>query len=159
MSESDQSNQPDGESVDLRALNLAETVAFAQDRLGQPRYRGEQLWRWVHGAGARSFDEMSNLSKALRAQLSERAHLGTLTVDTVQTSRDGTRKMRLLTRDGQSIESVLIPDGDKLTQCISSQVGCALDCQFCATAKMGLRRNLDAGEIVDQVYRARALLA
>jgi 23S rRNA (adenine2503-C2)-methyltransferase len=67
--------------------------------------------------------------------------------------------LRLVTRDGQSIESVLIPDGEKTTQCISSQVGCAVDCQFCATAKMGLMRNLDAGEIVDQVYVARRLLA
>jgi 23S rRNA (adenine2503-C2)-methyltransferase len=77
----------------------------------------------------------------------------------VQRSADGTRKLRLRTRDGRSIESVLIPDGDKLTQCISSQVGCALDCQFCATAKLGLVRHLDAGEIADQVYRAQALMA
>src|ERR1700690_2756832 len=75
-----------------------------------------------------------------------------------QTSRDGTRKLRLVTHDGYSIESVLIPDGDKTTQCISSQVGCAVDCQFCATAKLGLVRNLDAGEIVDQVYLGRRLL-
>jgi 23S rRNA (adenine2503-C2)-methyltransferase len=77
----------------------------------------------------------------------------------MQTSRDGTRKLRLTTRDGKSIESVLIPDGDKTTQCISSQVGCAVDCQFCATAKLGLERNLDAGEIVDQVYIGRRVLA
>lgn len=143
---------------DLRALDMAETVALAR-ALGQPRYRGEQIWRWVHGAGARSFDEMSNLPRALRAELAERATLGTLDVDAVQTSRDGTRKLRLRTRDGRAIETVLIPDGDKLTQCISSQVGCALDCQFCATAKLGLARHLDPGEIVDQVYRARAILA
>jgi len=124
-----------------------------------PRFRGEQIWRWVHGAGVRSFDEMTNVSKAVRTQLAERATLGTLQVDEVQTSHDGTRKLRLLTRDGKAIETVLIPDGEKLTQCISSQVGCALDCQFCATAKLGLSRHLDAGEIVDQVYRARALLA
>ena len=71
----------------------------------------------------------------------------------------GTRKLRLVTRDGQSIESVIIPSGEKTTQCISSQVGCAVDCQFCATAKLGLKRNLDAGEIVDQVYLGRKLLA
>lgn len=143
---------------DLRTLELDETVAFAQQELGLPRYRGEQIWRWVHRSGAASLDEMTNLSKGLRAELGVRASLGTLRVDEVQTSHDGTRKMRLLTRDDRAIESVLIPDGDKLTQCISSQVGCALDCQFCATAKLGLARNLDAGEIVDQVYRARALL-
>jgi 23S rRNA (adenine2503-C2)-methyltransferase len=149
--------------IDLRALSYDETIALATDRLAQPRYRGEQIWRWVHGEGVTSIDQMTNLSKALRAELAEIAGLGTLEVDTVQTSRDGTRKMRLVTRDGRAIESVLIPDGDdagdKLTQCISSQVGCALDCQFCATAKLGLMRNLDPGEIVDQVYRGRALLA
>ncbi|WP_428267262.1 23S rRNA (adenine(2503)-C(2))-methyltransferase RlmN [Haliangium sp.] len=144
--------------IDLRTLDLAETEAFVR-ALGQPAYRGEQLWRWVHGAGARTWDEMSNLPKALREALADQAELGTLTVDQVQTSRDGTRKLRLTTRDGRAIESVLIPDGEKLTQCISSQVGCALDCQFCATAKLGLARHLDPGEIVDQVYRARALLA
>jgi 23S rRNA (adenine2503-C2)-methyltransferase len=146
------------ELVDLRTLDLAETEALARE-LGLPRFRGEQIWRWVHAAGARSFDEMTNLPLALRTELAARATLGTLAVDEVQTSRDGTRKLRLRTRDGKAIETVLIPDGDKLTQCISSQVGCALDCQFCATAKLGLSRHLDPGEIVDQVYRARALLA
>jgi 23S rRNA (adenine2503-C2)-methyltransferase len=146
------------EPVDLRTLDLSETEAFVRE-LGLPRFRGEQIWRWVHGAGVRSFDEMTNVPKALRATLAERATLGTLAVDAVQTSADGTRKLRLRTRDGKAIETVLIPDGDKLTQCISSQVGCALDCQFCATAKLGLARHLDPGEIVDQVYRGRALLA
>jgi 23S rRNA (adenine2503-C2)-methyltransferase len=102
---------------------------------------------------------MTNLSEATRKQVAEVAAIGGLTVAEVQTSRDGTRKLRLVTRDGQSIESVLIPSGEKTTQCISSQVGCAVDCQFCATAKLGLKRNLDAGEIVDQVYLAQRLLA
>jgi hypothetical protein len=102
---------------------------------------------------------MTNLARAARDKLAAVTTITTLRVDEVQTSRDGTRKLRLLTHDGRAIESVLIPDGDKLTQCISSQVGCAIDCQFCATAKMGLVRNLEAGEIADQVYRARALLA
>ncbi len=145
--------------TDLRTLTLAECTAWFADELGEPRFRGEQVWRWIHGKGVGSFDDMTNLPKELRARLLERATIGTLTVAEVQTSKDGTRKLRLETRDGKSIESVLIPDGDKTTQCISSQVGCALDCQFCATAKLGLTRHLDAGEIVDQVYRARALLA
>lgn len=139
-------------------MTLPEAITWIA-ALGQPRFRGEQVWRWVHHQGATSFDEMTNVPAALRATLAERATIGTLAVAEVQTSRDGTRKLRLETRDGRSIESVIIPDGDKTTQCISSQVGCALDCQFCATAKLGLTRNLDAGEIVDQVYRARALLA
>jgi 23S rRNA (adenine2503-C2)-methyltransferase len=145
--------------ADLRAMTLVETTDWMVRELGQPRFRGEQIWRWIHGKGARSFDEMTNLGAALRAELAEKATIGTLEVAEIQTSKDGTRKLRLETRDGKSIESVLIPDGDKTTQCISSQVGCALDCQFCATAKLGLTRHLDAGEIVDQVYRARALLA
>ncbi len=144
--------------VDLRAVTLeqAEELALAQ---GWPKFRGEQIWRWVHDKGARSFDEMTNLGQATRAKLAEVSTIGSLTLAEVQTSRDGTRKLRLVTRDGASIESVLIPSGEKTTQCISSQVGCAVDCQFCATAKLGLKRNLDAGEIVDQVYIAQKLLA
>ena len=140
-------------------MTLERTREFVTHNFGEPRYRGEQLWRWAHGAGVQSFEEMSNISKTLRTQLAMHMQLGTLRIDMIQTARDGTRKLRLLTRDNQAIESVLIPDGDKLTQCISSQVGCALGCRFCATAKMGLKRNLDAGEIVDQVYRAQHLLA
>src|SRR5690242_14800917 len=137
-------------------LEDAEAFAVAQ---GWPRFRGEQVWRWVHDRGARDFEEMTNLPRDVRAELAGRARIGSLQIAEVQTSRDGTRKLRLVTGDGQSIESVIIPDGDKTTQCISSQVGCAVDCQFCATDKLGLRRNLDAGEIVDQVYLARRLLA
>jgi len=147
------------EKLDLRSLSFDETSAFVTNQLGEPRYRGEQLWRWIHDKGVSSFEEMTNFSKDLRAKLVEHATISALRVDMVQTSSDGTRKLRLLTEDGRAIESVLIPDGDKMTQCISSQVGCALDCQFCATAKMGLGRNLTPGEIVDQVYRAKQLLA
>jgi len=139
-------------------MTLEDAEAFAIAR-GWPKFRGEQVWRWVHDRGARGFDEMTNLSQQTRTALAEHATIGCLQVAEVQTSSDGTRKLRLVTHDGQSIESVLIPDGDKTTQCISSQVGCAVDCQFCATAKLGLVRNLDAGEIVDQVYVGRRLLA
>jgi 23S rRNA (adenine2503-C2)-methyltransferase len=137
-------------------LDEAEAFAVAQ---GWPRFRGEQIWRWVHDKGARSFDDMTNLPADVRTRLAETARIAGLAIAEMQTSRDGTRKLRLTTHDGKSIESVLIPDGDKTTQCISSQVGCAVDCQFCATAKLGLDRNLDAGEIVDQVYIGRRVLA
>jgi 23S rRNA (adenine2503-C2)-methyltransferase len=143
---------------DLRALTLDEAQALAVE-LGLPKFRGEQAWRWVHGKGATTWEEMTNIGPDVRARLAAGAQIGTLTLAEVQRSRDGTKKLRFTTRDGYSIESVLIPDGDKTTQCISSQVGCAVDCQFCATAKLGLTRNLDPGEIADQVYRARALLA
>jgi len=145
--------------VDLRSLSMEQTSSLLQT-LGQPAYRAEQLWRWVHRMGVRTLDEASNLPKALRQAFDEQGVICTnLEVAEIQRSSDGTRKMRLLTHDNRSIETVLIPDGDKMTQCISSQVGCALDCQFCATAKLGLMRNLTAGEIVDQVYLAKALLA
>ena len=146
------------EQLDICAMTLGEAEAFAVAR-GWSKFRGEQIWRWVHASGARTFDEMTNVSRDTRAELAGIATIGSLTIAEVQTSSDGTRKLRLVTRDGHSIESVIIPDGDKTTQCISSQVGCAVDCQFCATAKMGLVRNLDAGEIVDQVYLARGMLA
>nr|HEX4313005.1 23S rRNA (adenine(2503)-C(2))-methyltransferase RlmN [Kofleriaceae bacterium] len=145
------------ELPDLRAMTLADAEAFAV-ACGWQRFRGEQVWRWVHDKGARDFDEMTNIAPAMRAEWATRVRIGGLTIAEVQTSRDGTQKLRLVTHDGQSIESVLIPDGDKLTQCISSQVGCAVDCQFCATAKLGLVRNLTPGEIVDQVYLARRLV-
>lgn len=138
-------------------MTLADAMDFAVSQRW-PKFRGEQVWRWVHDKGARSFDEMTNLSKETRTRAAEVSQIGGLTLGEVQTSKDGTRKLQLITREGRSIESVLIPDGDKTTQCISSQVGCAVDCQFCATAKLGLDRNLDAGEIVDQVYLARRLL-
>ena len=143
---------------DLRAMTIEDAEAFAVAQ-GWPRFRGEQVWRWVHDRGARDVEEMTNLPREVRADLATRVRIGSLQIAEVQTSRDGTRKLRLVTHDGSSIESVIIPDGDKTTQCISSQVGCAVDCQFCATAKLGLKRNLDAGEIVDQVYLARRLLA
>src|SRR4051812_15624937 len=139
-------------------MTLADAEAFAVGQ-GWPRFRGEQVWRWVHDKGARSFEEMTNLSAATREDFAAKATIGCLTVAEVQTSKDGTRKLRLTTRDGSSIESVLIPMGEHVTQCISSQIGCAVDCQFCATAKLGLKRNLDAGEIVDQVYLGKRLLA
>src|SRR5664279_5075990 len=137
-------------------LDDAEAFAVAQ---GWAKFRGEQIWRWVHAQGARSVDEMTNLNRETRERLAELTTIGSLTIAEIQTGADGTRKLRLVTRDGQSIESVLIPDGEKTTLCISSQVGCAVNCQFCATAKLGLVRNLDAGEIVDQVYQAQRLLA
>ena len=144
--------------LDLRALGFDETVALAivARPAALPRRADLALGPRPRGRLDRRDDQ-----PAARAagELAERAAIGTLEVAEVQTSADGTRKLRLVTRDGSSIESVLIPDGDKTTQCISSQVGCAMDCSFCATAKLGLARNLDAGEIVDQVYRARKLLA
>jgi 23S rRNA (adenine2503-C2)-methyltransferase len=128
---------------------------------GAPAYRGEQIFRWLHGHGVEALEEMTNVPAALRAELGRAHPLTPLKLDVVQTARDGTRKLRFSTHDGRAIESVLIPDEDlarnKLTLCISSQVGCALDCRFCATATLGFGRHLGPGEIVQQVYRATAL--
>ncbi len=148
-------------AADLRSMTLDDAEAFALAQ-GWPRFRGEQIWRWVHDHGVRDFAEMTNLSAANRDAIAAVGELRSLTLAESQTSKDGTRKLRFTTHDGASIESVLIPDGDrdgKTTICISSQVGCAVDCQFCATGKLGLKRNLDACEIVDQVYLGKRLLA
>src|SRR5690349_14842913 len=100
---------------------------------------------------------MTDIAADLRPQLAKLGSLTPLAIDTVQVSSDGTRKVKIRTHDDRFIETVLIPDGDKVTQCVSSQVGCALDCSFCATATLGFGRNLTAGEIVDQVYRGAEL--
>jgi 23S rRNA (adenine2503-C2)-methyltransferase len=145
---------------DLRALLPAELGRAVVDA-GEPAYRAEQVFRWLHGRGVETLAEMSNVPAALRATLEQRHPLPNLGLAVVQTAADGTRKLRFQTHDGRAIESVLIPDDkedrDKLTLCISSQVGCAMDCGFCATATLGFGRNLTAGEIVQQVYRATAL--
>ena len=160
---------------DLRALAPAELTRKIES-LGHPRFRGEQVFRWLHEHGVASLDEMTNVPKALREALGAAMALPTLALDAEQVAADGTRKLRLRTHDGLSIESVLIPEEhagdraqapagedaaaatgrDKLTLCVSSQVGCALDCAFCATATLGYKRNLTAGEIVQQVYIAAA---
>ncbi len=145
---------------DLRALLPDELTSWVATA-GAPKYRAEQIFRWLHGQGAATLEAMSNVPAALRADLERDHALVPLAQDLVQTAHDGTRKLRFRTHDGRAIEAVLIPDEDavrnKLTLCISSQVGCAIDCQFCATATLGFGRHLGAGEIVSQVYQATAL--
>src|SRR5215470_16197031 len=112
---------------DALDMTQPELVAFIGE-VGEKRFRADQLFQWLHARGARSFDEMSDLGRPLRARLGEKLRIGSLAVDTVQTSADGTRKLRLRTHDGRFIESVIIPgpgpgpgpgpDGDKTTQCI-----------------------------------------
>jgi 23S rRNA (adenine2503-C2)-methyltransferase len=153
--------------MDLRSLYPAE-LKERVIALGQPGYRAEQVFRWLHGpvldadsGKPRSLRDKSNVPRALQDALLAEAPLRPLGVEVTQQARDGTRKFRFRTHDDRAIESVLIPDDnverDRLTLCISSQVGCALDCQFCATATLGFGRHLGAGEIVDQVYQATAV--
>lgn len=137
---------------DIRSLSLPELEAVLTE-WGEPRFRAKQLYEWLWAKSAADFDTMSNLSKELRTRLKTQFTFHTLFEDKVQHSSDGTIKSRWITHDGHRIESVLIPvpDDDRFTVCVSTQVGCSLTCKFCATGRMGRKRNLDASEIYDQV--------
>ena len=138
--------------MDLRSLSLPELEA-ALAAWGEPRFRAKQVYEWLWAKSVTDLDAMTNLSKELRQRLRDEFTLNTLTEDTVQHSADGTIKTRWRTHDGHRIESVLIPvpDDERFTVCVSTQVGCSLTCAFCATGRMGRKRNLAAYEIVDQV--------
>jgi 23S rRNA (adenine2503-C2)-methyltransferase len=143
----------------LRDMSRAELTSWVDEHLGGPAYRATQIFEWLHRHRVTDIEAMTNLSKEHRQRLSELAGVEPLGVDTVLRAADGTRKMRLRTGDGFSIECVLIPnEGRGLTLCISSMVGCSLSCRFCATQTLGFIRNLAGWEIVDQVYRAQDLL-
>jgi len=137
---------------DIRSLSYSEVESLFLE-WGEPKFRAKQLYEWLWSKGATQWDMLTNIPKALRTRLSEQYSFHTLTEDKVQHSWDGTIKTRFLTYDGHPIESVLIPvpDDQRFTVCVSTQVGCSLTCKFCATGKMGRERNLDPWEIVDQV--------
>jgi len=144
--------------VDLVGLLPGETEAL-METWGQPRYRGRQLFQWVQARRATSVEAMTSLSRRLRADLPSRARISRPAVATLRQATDGTRKYLLRLGDGEAIESVLIPDEDRLTACISTQVGCPLACRFCLTGLMGVRRNLTAAEIVGEVLLLQDQLA
>jgi len=137
---------------DIRSLSLPELEALFAS-WGEPRFRSKQVYEWIWSKAVTDFDAMSNLSKDLRTKLKENFHFHTLFEDKTQHSDDGTIKSRWVTHDGHRIESVLIPvpADERFTVCVSTQVGCSLTCTFCATGRMGRKRNLSAGEIFDQV--------
>ncbi len=138
----------------LKGLTLNELQQLFKG-LGEPKYRGEQVFNWMYNHLSNDFGEMLNLSKSLREKLSEKFSLESLKLVTVQNSPEtGTKKYLFRTEDGNKIESVVIPDKNRNTLCISTQVGCPLDCKFCATGLMGYTRNLTAAEIVDQYLLA-----
>ncbi|MDQ6732754.1 MAG: 23S rRNA (adenine(2503)-C(2))-methyltransferase RlmN [Nitrospirota bacterium] len=137
-------------SINLSSLSFSAAEQFIQD-LGWPRYRTSQLFRWLYRKRVRTIDEMTDFSQAARRQLQQLARIARFEKVQVIRSSDGTRKFVARLEDDLSIESVLIPDAGRLTLCLSTQVGCTLDCRFCLTATMGLKRNLHAYEIVDQV--------
>jgi 23S rRNA (adenine2503-C2)-methyltransferase len=142
------------EKIDLKNMTHADLVAYL-DGLGQPAFRARQLFKWIYQQGVTDFAAMTNVSKALREELSARCRISTLTPLTVQSSEDGTRKYLFQLEDGATIEAVRIPmETDKATLCISTQAGCAMGCAFCMTATSGLLRNLSAAEIINQVCAA-----
>ncbi|HHJ38460.1 MAG: bifunctional tRNA (adenosine(37)-C2)-methyltransferase TrmG/ribosomal RNA large subunit methyltransferase RlmN [Methylothermaceae bacteria B42] len=126
--------------------------------LGEKPFRARQVLKWIHDRGVVDFGAMTDLSKALRERLSQLAEIPVLNEVRSQQSTDGTRKWLLELTDGNRIETVFIPEARRGTLCVSSQVGCALNCAFCATARQGFSRNLTAGEIVAQVWHARQML-
>ena len=122
--------------------------------MGEPAYRADQVMHWIYRRGKDSFTEMTNLSKALREKLVQHFVVRTPELVVEQISEDGTRKWLLKLDQGNSIETVFIPEANRGTLCISSQVGCAMDCSFCSTGKQGLNRNLSTAEIIAQVWFA-----
>ena len=141
----------------IKDLSFKEFVAFLVDRK-HPAYRARQVWQWLYQKRAISFDEMTNLSRSLRDELAAAFSIGRLGMLRRAEARDGTVKFLFALADGESIESVLIPEAHRLTLCVSTQAGCGLGCAFCATAVLGLKRNLTASEIVDQVLEASRTL-
>jgi len=140
--------------VDFKDLDLEETRAWVE-KIGVQTYRAEQIRRWVFSHHAQSFENMTNLSKELRDYLNSFSTISQLGLLKTEISRDGTRKFLFELEDGNSIESVLIPERAHYTACISTQVGCAMGCRFCLTATQGLARNLRSSEIINQVIQIR----
>lgn len=136
--------------TDLKALSMGELKDFTEEK-GLPVFRSRQLIHWIYEKRVESINEVTEFSKRLREGLSAEAFISNLKLLDRQVSKDGTEKFLFGLEDGETIESVLIPDKDRLTLCISSQVGCAMGCRFCLTGKLGLKRNLRAHEITDQV--------
>ena len=139
---------------DIRKLTKPELEEIFKE-MGEPRFRSKQVYDWLWKRGARTFDEMTSLSKKLRQTLAAEFVINAIEEDKVQHSLDGTIKSRFRLHDDHLIESVLIPvpSDRRFTVCVSSQVGCSLSCKFCATGRMKRIRNLDAGEIYDQVVQ------
>lgn len=135
---------------DIRALSKQQLQDFFVS-IGDKSFRGTQVYEWLWSKGAHSFDEMTNISKETRAHLNENFVINHIKVDHLQKSSDGTIKNAVRLHDDLIVESVLIPTKKRTTACVSSQVGCSLDCSFCATARLKRMRNLNADEIYDQV--------
>ena len=145
--------------VNLLGLPRAQLETFVAARLGAKAFRARQLMKWIYRRGAADFSSMTDLAQEFRTQLAGIAEITVPEIVTEQVSKDGTRKWMLRMDEVQGIETVYIPEPGRGTLCISSQVGCAMDCTFCSTAQQGFNRNLSAAEIVGQVWLAQRELA
>ena len=135
---------------DIRQLSLEEIQEFFVS-IGDKAFRAKQVYEWLWKKSAKDFDQMTNISLSTRELLKEKFSINHIKVDEMQRSNDGTIKNAVRLHDGMTVESVLIPTETRITACISSQVGCSLDCHFCATARLKRMRNLNPDEIYDQV--------
>ncbi len=142
-----------GNKPNLMGMTLPEMTTFFAD-MGEKPFRAKQVFRWIHHFGVDQFDAMTDLAKSLREKLPGVAVIAAPKLMTEQASKDGTRKWLLDVGTGNGIEVVFIPEDDRGTLCVSSQVGCALDCTFCSTGKQGFNRNLSAAEIIGQLWWA-----
>lgn len=145
----------DTNKINLLGLTRQKMIDFFAD-IGEKPFRAKQVMQWIHQYGVHEFDEMTNISKVLREKLKQIAIIQGPEIILQNISADGTRKWVMKMPGGSSIETVLIPEGDRGTLCISSQIGCALDCSFCSTGKQGFNRNLSTEEIVGQIWNAIA---
>ena len=130
------------QKTDLKNLTQEQLIAFVES-LGQPSFRGRQILAWIYRPSIRDFGEMTDLAKEFRALLPEHAYISRFENPVTETSFDGTVKFGFLLQDGRMIESVLIPEEDRNTLCVSSQVGCAMGCKFCLTGTMGFLQKLN----------------
>jgi 23S rRNA (adenine2503-C2)-methyltransferase len=143
--------------VDIKNLNRDELKGLIRE-LGKEEYRAQQVIRWVYKYGVDSFQEMTDLSRSLRDLLAETTRIEFPKVTQIKTSSDGSQKFVFVIEDGESIETVLIPDGRRLTLCVSTQAGCAFGCRFCLTGQQPFSRNLSTAEILGQILTVQRFL-
>jgi len=147
----------DDQHINLLGLDRAGLEQYFTT-IGEQKFRATQVMKWIHQMGVTDIQQMNNISKDLRNKLAETTSITNLEVARDLISKDGTRKWLLRLADGNHIETVFIPEDDRGTLCVSSQVGCALDCSFCSTGRQGFNRNLTTAEIISQVWLASQLL-
>ena len=155
--EAEQKAQKPTEKVNLLGLSPKKMDAFFEG-LGEKKFRTQQMLKWIHQIGESDFEKMTNMSKVMRTKLADVAEISLPEIILDKTSVDGTRKWVMKMPGGSSIETVYIPEKERGTLCISSQIGCALDCSFCSTGKQGFNRDLSVAEIIGQLFVASQAL-